>query len=122
MSTLEKDATTDVGAPRNERPAVSTRLADSGLLLATLLWGSSFTWAKAGGEAINRISDAGQHSPVGPTLLIGLRFLVAGVLWVIIFPQARRGWSLQSVKRGLILGLFISGGMITQVLGLDRTT
>src|SRR3954469_3497022 len=118
MSTLENDATADLGAPRHERPAVSARLADSGLLLATLFWGSSFTWAKAGGEAINRVSGAGAHSPAGPILLMALRFLMAGALWLILFPQARRGWSWKSVQRSLILGTFMSGGMTAQVLGL----
>jgi drug/metabolite transporter (DMT)-like permease len=104
------------------KPPPSPRSAELALLFATMVWGSSFTWAKASGDAINRISGAGAGAMVGPLLLMGVRFILGGVLWMILFPRARRGWSWPSVGRGAILGLLLGCGLILQVLGLDRTT
>ena len=84
------------------------RFAALMLVLATLCWGFGFTWAKAGGETINRASGAGAVSPLGPILLLGARFTIAGLLWLMIFPAARRGWAERhsqsaSRKRGRML-------------------
>ena len=98
------------------------RIAAIMLLIATLCWGCGFTWAKAGGETINRRSGAGDVAPLGPILLLGARFTVAGILWLIIFPAARRGWSLRSCWRAFLIGLFLAGGSIAQHLGLDQTS
>jgi drug/metabolite transporter (DMT)-like permease len=103
-------------------PPPGPRSAELALLFATLVWGSSFTWAKASGDAINRISGAGAGAMVGPLLLMGVRFVVAGALWLVLFPQARRGWTWASAGRGAVLGLLLGCGLILQVLGLDRTT
>ena len=100
----------------------STRRAEAALLFATLVWGSSFTWAKASGDAVNQITGAGSGALVGPTMLMALRFGLAGLLWLAVFPKSRRGWSLASVKRGLILGSLMSSGLVLQVIGLDRTS
>lgn len=93
-----------------------------GLLLATALWGCSFTWAKAAGDALNRASGLPFEAPRGPILLMGIRFFVAGLLWLLIVRRAREGWSWFSVFGGLCLGLILVGGMSLQLLGLARTS
>jgi drug/metabolite transporter (DMT)-like permease len=98
------------------------RAASLMLLLATLFWGCGFTWAKAGGETINRNSGAGEVAPLGPILLLGARFTVAGILWLMIFPAARRGWSFVSCRRAIVIGSFLAAGSIAQHLGLDQTS
>jgi len=100
----------------------AARVATFALLLATLFWGCGFTWAKTAGEAINELSGAGIGAPLGPIWVLALRFLIAAVLWIIVFPNARRGWDRTIVRRSLLLGLLLSAGMILQHLGLDRTT
>lgn len=99
-----------------------TRVAESALLFATLVWGSSFTWAKASGDAINQLTGSGAGGLIGPVMLMSGRFLLAGIVWMALVPQARRGWSSASVRRGVILGSLMASGLILQVLGLDRTT
>jgi drug/metabolite transporter (DMT)-like permease len=93
-----------------------------GLLVATLLWGCGFTFAKAAGETVNRLSGAGEQSGVGPIWILVARFFIAGVCWLLIFKSARRGWNWQLLWRSLILGGTLTAGMILQHLGLDRTT
>jgi drug/metabolite transporter (DMT)-like permease len=92
------------------------------LLLATVAWGFGFTWAKAGGEAVNQRVGLGVGAAIGPTLLLGVRFLGAALLMLLLVPRARRGWSLASARRAVILGALMGVGMIFQHLGLDRSS
>jgi drug/metabolite transporter (DMT)-like permease len=98
------------------------RAATFALLLATLFWGCGFTWAKAAGAAVNSQMSLGPGSPLGPIWLLSLRFALAGVLWMILFPAARRGWTLKSVGRAAIAGSLLAAGLMTQHLGLDRSS
>jgi len=118
----ETPATDTAPPPPMRWPHSTDRLAEAALLLATVVWGSSFAWAKASGDAINRLLGAGAHAALGPLLLMGCRFLLAGLLWLAIFARSRRGWSLPSLRRSLLLGLLLSAGLVLQVLGLDRTS
>jgi len=97
-----------------------TRTATGALLLATFFWGCGFTWAKAGGENVNKLAGLEQGAPLGPVWLLSVRFLAAGLLWLIIFPASRRGWSWKSVGRAAAAGSFLTAGLVTQHLGLDR--
>ena len=92
------------------------------LVLATVAWGFGFTWAKAGGEAVNRLLDLGVGAAIGPTLLLGVRFLCAALLMLALVPRARRGWSMVSIGRAVVLGVLLGVGMIFQHLGLDRSS
>src|SRR5512144_1393574 len=106
----------------NESPAPASsddRTASLALLLATFFWGAAFTWAKAAGERVLRDADLPPGAALGPMLILGWRFILAGILWMILFPSARRGWSSGSVRRTLFIGLPLGLGMMSQHLGLD---
>jgi drug/metabolite transporter (DMT)-like permease len=90
--------------------------------LATLAWAGSFTWAKAAGDGVNQAVGLPSGALLGPILLLAWRFTAAGVLWLILFPQARRGWTWPSVGRSVFLGLLLWAGQTVQMLGLDRTS
>jgi drug/metabolite transporter (DMT)-like permease len=90
------------------------------LLLATFFWGCGFTWAKAGGENVNTLAGLARGAPLGPIWLLSVRFLSAGLLWLIIFPASRRGWTWKSASRAAAGGAFLTAGLVTQHLGLDR--
>lgn len=107
---------------RTASESPQTRPAILALLMATMAWGGSFTWAKAAGEGINHTAGLPSGSLLGPILLLAWRFTAAGVLWLIVFPRARRGWSWIAVKRALVLGLMLWAGQTVQMLGLDRTS
>lgn len=96
------------------------RAATIALLLATLFWGCGFTWAKAGGENVNRLAGLEQGAPLGPIWLLSVRFLTAGVIWLAIFPASWRGWTWKSAGRAAAAGTFLTAGLVTQHLGLDR--
>src|SRR4051812_8710435 len=92
------------------------------LLGGTVFWGCGFTWAKAGGETINHALGAGDGAPIGPIFLLAIRFIFAAILWAILFPASRRGWSRKSFYNAAIIGGTVSVGLTTQHLGLDRTS
>ena len=96
--------------------------ATAALVLTTALWGCSFTWLKAGGAGVNTAAELPDGSLLGPVFLLGARFLIAGLLWLLLFPAARRGWSGASVRRAVLLGLLLWFPSTLQVLGLDRTS
>ncbi|MGE3537096.1 MAG: DMT family transporter [Candidatus Tectimicrobiota bacterium] len=107
---------------RLPRAPQSLLLPSLALLGATLAWGCSFTWAKAGGEDINQAAHLLPGAPFGPLLLLAWRFTLAGLLWLLCFPAARRGWNWASVRHSLLLGGLLCGGQTLQMLGLDRTS
>src|SRR5438128_1969761 len=82
-----------------------TRRASCALLVACLFWGGSFSWAKAAISAVNARAGLVPGAALGPLLLIAWLFAIAGILWLMIFPAGRRGWSWPSVCRATILGL-----------------
>lgn len=98
------------------------RAAALALVVGTLCWGCGFTWAKVGGQSIHQTLGLPQGSPFGPIFLLGWRFLLGGVIWTLLFPGARRGWSIRSVGHCFVLGGLCGAGLIVQHLGLDRTS
>jgi drug/metabolite transporter (DMT)-like permease len=114
-----------IAAPAEVRPPAASRAARSAviaLLIATVFWGCGFTWAKAGGENVNTLAGLPHGAPLGPIWLLCVRFAMAGFVWLAVFPAARRGWTLKSVGRAFVAGGFLAGGLITQHLGLDRSS
>jgi drug/metabolite transporter (DMT)-like permease len=98
------------------------RTAELALIVGTVFWGCGFTWAKSGADAIHHTLGLSQGTPFGPIFLLGWRFLLGGIVWLVLFPASLRGWSVASLLRGMLLGLLCAAGLIVQHLGLDRTS
>lgn len=92
------------------------------LLFACIMWGGSFAWQKHGGNAINAAAGLPDTHALGQMLLMMWRFIIALVLWPILFPKSLRGWSWRTVYRSVILGCVFGGGMLLQAAGLARTS
>ena len=112
------------GTLRNQelRSAQPTGLPILGLLVATLAWAGSFTWAKAAGDGVNQAAGLASGALLGPILLLAWRFTAAGIFWLILIPGARRQWSWAAVGRSVGLGGLLWAGQTVQMLGLDRTS
>jgi len=108
-------------APPLATPA-QQRTATGFLILATVCWGCSFSWAKFIGDFANQRLGLAANHPAGPVLILGFRFTLAAILWFAVFPHARRAWSKRSFQRGVLLGVLMAIGMVLQMLGLDRTS
>lgn len=85
-------------------------LADGGLLLVALFWGSNFVIMK---EALEEIT---------PLTYLGLRFALAFLLLLLFFWRRFKGVTLNDILVGSLVGLFLSTGFIIQTLGLLHTT
>jgi drug/metabolite transporter (DMT)-like permease len=84
--------------------------ADLALILATLIWGSTFTIVK---QTLAQVS---------PMLFITLRFLVATSVTVAFMPGVLRNISAETFRCGSTLAAFLLGGFFFQTLGLQGTT
>ncbi|WP_363331449.1 EamA family transporter, partial [Microbacterium sp. 69-10] len=76
------------------------------LIAITAVWGSTFLlvhWAM-------------QHSD--PWFFVGLRFLVAGLVSILIFRHALRGMRWTDIAAGASIGVMIYGGYGLQTVGL----
>lgn len=104
-----------VSSPRTQR------IATGYLILATVFWGCSFTWAKYLGDFANTRLGLPVNSAAGPIYVLAFRFTLAAMIWFVIFPQSRRGWTLRSLAGGTFLGLLQALGMFLQMLGLNLT-
>ncbi|HET6252149.1 MAG TPA: DMT family transporter [Tepidisphaeraceae bacterium] len=111
----------DYATPPRPPRATGQRNAALMLALATVFWGCGFTWAKMGGEAVQQAAGAGEHSPFGPVFLLGCRFTLGGVVWILLFPAARRGWTWRGVAQSFAVGTLLALGVIVQHVGLDYT-
>ena len=83
------------------------RPQETALIAITAVWGSTFLlvhWAM-------------QHS--GPWFFVGLRFLVAGVISVVIFRSALRGIRWRDIGAGAAIGVMIHLGYGLQTVGLQ---
>lgn len=92
------------------------------LVLASVFWGMGFSWAKNVGQAGNASAGLPDGSMLGPILMLAIRFVIAAFLWLAIFPQARRGWTIRSIQYGSVIGLTTCIGLILQHLGLDQAS
>lgn len=88
---------------------MTRRRADAALLLATVLWGSSFVAVKAA------LADA------TPFAFITLRFGIAALL-LLPGTRFRPRPPRREVSGGLLLGLLVAVGFVTQTAGLVITT
>lgn len=101
--------------------ATGEHFAVAMLIIATIAWGMGFMWAKDVQLVMNR-AGPGEASTFGPLLMLASRFFIAGVLWMLVIPSARRGWNRRSADGSIILGFMLTGGLILQHTGLDRTS
>jgi len=92
------------------------------LVLASVFWGFGFTWAKDVGDRINAAAGMGSEAMLGPVVGLSVRFLLGGLLWLAIFPSARRGWTLGTLWRGGMLGGFLGAAAVTQHVGLAQSS
>jgi drug/metabolite transporter (DMT)-like permease len=90
------------------RPSSST-LATLGLLLVTVVWGSTFFLIK----------DVVERMPVPDFLAV--RFAIATVVLAALQPGAVRQLSRTGRRRGVVLGATYGIAQIFQTVGLDRT-
>jgi drug/metabolite transporter (DMT)-like permease len=96
------------------------------LLIACAVWGMGFNWNKTaqallGQSLANTFGDASLHS-LGPAAFLAIRFSLAAMLWMMIFPRSLRGWSRSTWIGGASGGLFLAGGMLLQHYGLSHTS
>jgi drug/metabolite transporter (DMT)-like permease len=105
---------------RRERQAVLM------LLAACVLWGMSFNWSKDAQDILGRrlaeASGDDRAHGVGPAAFLAVRFLVAGILWAVLFPRSLRGWSAGTVRAGALGGSLLAIGMLLQHYGLAQTS
>ena len=84
--------------------------ADLALIGITFVWGSTFTLVKT------------SLAQVSPVLFVALRFWVATAVIVACMPGQIAKISGKSLCRGLVLSIFLLGGLIFQTLGLRSTS
>ena len=83
----------------------------TGLLVAVAaVWGSTFVV----------VQDAVAAYPVYSFL--GLRFAIACVAFIAIFPSTLRRFDMKTLWAGLIAGVFLTLGYVLQTLGLTKTS
>ncbi len=87
-----------------------TLLWDLSLLIVALIWGGGFVITKL---CINVMP---------PLAFLGYRFLLAGIVMVIIFWKSIKKIKLQDLINGSIVGSFLTMGFITQTIGIVYTT
>ena len=86
------------------------RFAKLALVMATVIWGSSFIIMK---NAVDQI----------PTpYLLGIRFSVAAVLLAIIFARRLKQINIEYIRQSAVIGLCLYLAYFVQTLGLARTT
>lgn len=85
-------------------------LAGAGLILTTIIWGSSFVVMKNSVDLIP------------PCYLLALRFTVAAVCMLAVFWPQNKGMSRKDIQYGAILGIFLFTSYVFQTYGLKYTT
>lgn len=88
----------------------SKRLAAIALVLVAAAWGVAFVWMK----------DAIQRQPYFDFL--ALRFTMAALLMFAVRPKLVAHIDRKFLLRGVILGLALGGGYVTQTIGLELST
>lgn len=93
--------------PRDRRRA---RTAEVALVGIAAIWGLTFVM----------VQDAIALLPV--MTFLGYRFVVAGVIVAVVFRHGLKRLPAAGWRAGLIMGVFLTAGYVTQTLGLARTT
>lgn len=85
-------------------------VSDIFLLSVSLIWGSTFILVKNAVPYISTLS------------LISLRFILAGFFLIIIFHKKLKLVNKKNLIHSFIIGLFLFGSLVFQVIGLRYTT
>lgn len=93
------------------------------LAFCCVLWGWSFPTMQYASQAfdahtIGHPQPSTLESLASRALLNGVRFLIAGVLYVLITWRHQRRFARTEVIGGMAVGVLFGGGMLLQVLGL----
>ncbi len=107
----------EISVQEQQRSSIATRptfLQNMGvnllLLLATLIWGSTFLVVK---DSIK---------VTGPFTFLALRFSIGAVALILMFPRRLRRITGAELRAGLVIGLFLFAAYALQTLGLQYTT
>jgi drug/metabolite transporter (DMT)-like permease len=90
-----------------ERRGLRLNRQELALVAVTAVWGATFLV----------VHVAVQHS--GPFFFVGLRFLTAGLISLVVFRRTLRGLTRRELGAGAAIGLTISAGYALQTLGLQ---
>ncbi|MGE5458296.1 MAG: DMT family transporter [Methanococcaceae archaeon] len=85
-------------------------VAESALLLSTIIWGGTFVIVK---ESLHDISSM---------LFVSIRFFIAAAVILPFAWKKLKAADRQSLMRGALLGVLLFLGFSTQTMGLQRTT
>lgn len=85
-------------------------MAELGLLIVAASWGLNFSIMKM---ALANIT---------PLFYLGIRFVIASVIMIILFHKKIKIIRMKELKAGLIVGLFLCTSFSLQVIGLQYTT
>jgi len=102
--------------------AVQRRKAIGWLFLVTLVWGGTFVWMK---EVLNAADSylSTWHLASVVAFLIVMRFTIGAISLSIFNKNARSGLKdIDAWNGGLVLGLLLWGGFLTQMLAIDDIT
>ncbi|MBI1803454.1 MAG: DMT family transporter [Ignavibacteriae bacterium] len=88
----------------------SQRRAELFLLSITIIWGSTFVITKSLLEAYP------------PYLYTAVRFLLSALILVPFFAKRIRATTRSAIRHGIVLGIFLFIGFVTQTVGLKYTT
>ncbi len=102
-------------------PTTEHRRALVGLVLANLFWAVSFPVIK-GMALIHGQLLPGSGNWFVTAMMVGPRFLLAGICLLLWAPRAVSGATPGELRQGLWLGLFNALGMLFQVDGLQFTS
>ena len=93
-----------------EQSRVKRLLASLGLLFVTIIWGISFAVVKNSLEL------------VPPIYMMAFRFSIASIALVIILFGKLKKISATTIKKGIVLGLFLALAYALQTIGIAYTT
>ncbi|HHV18350.1 MAG TPA: DMT family transporter [Thermoanaerobacterales bacterium] len=85
-------------------------IADGALLLVAISWGLNF------------VVEKNVLQTITPYMYLGLRFVLSALIMAVIFHKRLKQISKEDIKAGLVVGLFMLLGFITQTVGLVYTT
>lgn len=81
--------------------------ANIGLLLVALIWGSGFVVTK------------GALDHIGPYYMLFYRFLISFLIMAVAFFKKFKLLNKENIKAGVLLGIFMFVGFVTQTVGLE---